>query len=241
MLLETLQAGAFLHTAHEAIISQETFDKAQKIRESRKNPKMVGRIQPQHEFTGRIECGCCGKHFNRKVNGTGYKWVASVWTCYTQTKFTVAACDNSRIKESVLHDKFMEAYNRFVKERPTGKVLSSIVDKIHLLETEEHELAALALQHMITDDAFHKEQLRIKAEVTKLNDEIAEQRYLLINEEEIAPITEYDPEKVKRFISKVIVYYNTITFVFYNGAEIKLDYSNGQPGNKPGWNGKGSN
>lgn len=32
--------------------------------------------------------------------------------------------------------------------------------------------------------------------------------------------------------------FSATTFVLYNGAEIKLDYSNGQPGNKPGWKGK---
>ncbi len=156
----------FIENTHEAIISQETFDAAQAVRESRKNPKMVGRTQPQHEFTGLIECGCCGKHFNRKMNGSGLKWAAPVWTCYTQTKFTVAACDNSRIKEDVLHDKFVEAYNRFVNERPTGETLSDLMGRVKSLEIEEHELAALALQRMITEAAFHKEQLRIKAEIT---------------------------------------------------------------------------
>ena len=73
-----------------------------------------------------------------------------------------------------------------------------------------------------------------------MTDEIADQRTRLISEEELVPITEYDPEKVKKYITKVTVLRNTITFVFYNSAEIKLDYSNGQPGNKPGWNGKGA-
>ena len=228
----------YIENTHEAIISQEAFDEAQQVRGSRKNAKMVGRTQPQHEFTGMIECGCCGKHFNRKMNATGLKWSAPVWTCYTQTKFTVAACDNSRIKENVLHEKFIEAYNRFIKERPTGETVSNLVNRVRTLEAEEHELAALALQHMITEAAFHKEQLRIKAEVTKLNDEIADQRNRSIGEEDLTTITEYDPEKVKKFITKVIVLRYTITFVFYNGAEIKMDYSNGQPGNKPGWNGK---
>ena len=29
-----------------------------------------------------------------------------------------------------------------------------------------------------------------------------------------------------------------VTFVFYNGAKIRRAYSNGQAGNKPGWNKK---
>lgn len=31
---------------------------------------------------------------------------------------------------------------------------------------------------------------------------------------------------------------NHVTFRFFNGVEITKEYTNGQPGNKPGWNKK---
>ena len=31
-----------------------------------------------------------------------------------------------------------------------------------------------------------------------------------------------------------------VTFVFYNEARISREYTNGKPGNKPGWNLKGA-
>ena len=45
-------------------------------------------------------------------------------------------------------------------------------------------------------------------------------------------------EKLKKFITKVIVLKGTVTFVFYNGVEISRSYSNGKPGNTKGWNKK---
>lgn len=51
-------------------------------------------------------------------------------------------------------------------------------------------------------------------------------------------ITEFDEAKVAKFITKIIVRRWMVTFVFYNGAKITKAYSNGQAGNKPGWNKK---
>ena len=44
-----------------------------------------------------------------------------------------------------------------------------------------------------------------------------------------------DPEKVEKFITKVIVRRWTVTFVFYNGVEITRAYTNGPSGNQAGW------
>ena len=59
-----------------------------------------------------------------------------------------------------------------------------------------------------------------------------------VRESDYRCITEFNEEKVRKFITKVIVSKNTVTFVFYNGVSISREYSNGQPGNKPGWNKK---
>ena len=52
---------------------------------------------------------------------------------------------------------------------------------------------------------------------------------------DITIITEFDPEKVEKFITKVIVQRWTVTFVFYNGVEITRAYTNGPSGNQVGW------
>ena len=104
------------------------------------------------------------------------------------------------------------------------------------LQDEERDLAGLALKHLIPDTAFRAEQKKLKAEIAELTDRICEQTSNEVTEADFTVISEYDPEKVKKFITKVIVLKGTVTFVFYNGVEITLEYNNGAPGNKPGWN-----
>ena len=225
-----------VENTHEAIVSHETFDKAQAERARRKNPKMVGVQHDPHDFTGLIECGVCGMRFNHKVNSSGLKWQNPIWACHNQLKHTKKACDNTRIKEDVLCDKFVEAYNRFVIERPCGHSVRAMEIRVKTLQDEERDLAGLALKHLIPDAAFRAEQKKLKAEIAALTERICEQTSKEVTEADYTVISEYDPEKVKKFVTKVIVLKGTVTFVFYNGVEITLEYSNGVPGNKPGWN-----
>ena len=227
-----------IENSHEGIVSHEIFSKAQEERARRKNPKKVGVQADPHDFTGLIECGVCGMRFNHKVNSSGLKWANPIWACHNQLKNTKKACDNTRIKEDVLCEKFVEAYNHFVTERPISNSLRLMEAKLKNLQEEERDLAGLALKHLIPDTAFRIEQKKLKAEMAELTEAICAQKSKCVTGADFTVITEYDPQKVKKFITKVIVRKGTVTFVFYNGVEITLEYSNGTPGNKPGWNAK---
>lgn len=227
-----------IENSHEGIVSHEIFSKAQEERARRKNPKKVGVQADPHDFTGMIECGVCGMRFNHKVNSSGLKWANPIWACHNQLKNTKKACDNTRIKEDVLCEKFVEAYNHFVTERPISNALRLMEAKLKNLQEEERDLAGLALKHLIPDTAFRIEQKKLKAEMAELTEAICAQKSKSVTGADFTVITEYDPQKVKKFITKVIVRKGTVTFVFYNGVEITLEYSNGTPGNKPGWNAK---
>lgn len=185
-----------------------------------------------------ISAAACGMRFNHKVNSSGLKWANPIWACHNQLKNTKKACDNTRIKEDVLCEKFVEAYNHFVTERPISNSLRLMEAKLKNLQEEERDLAGLALKHLIPDTAFRIEQKKLKAEMAELTEAICAQKSKSVTGADFTVITEYDPEKVKKFITKVIVRKGTVTFVFYNGVEITLEYSNGTPGNKPGWNAK---
>lgn len=80
-----------------------------------------------------------------------------------------------------------------------------------------------------------RQQRRIKAQIEELNTKINEQRGKIVRESDFTIITEFDPEKVEKFITKVIVRRWTVTFVFYNGVEITRAYTNGPSGNQVGW------
>lgn len=225
----------YMEGTHEGIVSRETWELAQQIREQRRNKKIAGSKKPVYPFTSMIECGCCGKHYQHKVNNSGKKWRNDIWACATQLRKGVAECDCNRLKDSALREQFIAAYNQFVRERPQGHDTAALQSVVAELRKEESDLAELLMQRLITESAFRAEQRRIKAQIEELNTKINEQRGKIVRESDFTIITEFDPEKVEKFITKVIVRRWTVTFVFYNGVEITRAYTNGPSGNQVGW------
>jgi len=56
-----------------------------------------------------------------------------------------------------------------------------------------------------------------------------------VSQKDYKPITEFDEEKVDKFIDKVVVKGKAITFIFMNGAKISRKFDNGHAGNSKGW------
>ena len=225
----------YMEDTHVGIVSKETYHKAQEIRLARRNDKVAGKEQPRYPFTGMIECGGCGKHYQHKVNNSGKKWRTDIWVCSTQLRKSVADCDCTRLKDSVLREKFVAAYNEFVTERPQGNTVEALQSVVAELRKEESDLAELLMQRLIPESAFRAEQRRIKVQIAELTTKINEQRGKIVRESDFTIITEFDPEKVEKFITKVIVRKGTVTFVFYNGVQIMKTYTNGPSGNQVGW------
>ena len=226
----------YMENTHEGIVSKEIWYKAQEIRKQRKNLKLVGNEVPVYPFTGKIECSQCHNHYNHKVNNSGKKWANDIWVCQTQLRKGVKTCNCTRIKDSVLREKYMEAYNEFVTVRPQGETVMALEAEIKRLRSEESELAALAMKHLISEAAFHYEQKTLKKKIAELTDKVSDQRSKFVRESDFEIITEFDPAKVEKFITKVIMSKNVVTFVFYNGVQMSKVYTNGPSGNKPGWN-----
>ena len=53
--------------------------------------------QKSYPFTGIITCGCCGKHYHRKVTHAGV-----VWICDTYNHFGKDVCPSKAVPEPVL-------------------------------------------------------------------------------------------------------------------------------------------
>lgn len=228
----------YIENSHEGIVSKDVWDKAQEIREQRKNQKLVGTKHKVHTFTGLIECGQCHKAFSHKVNSAGTKYSCDIWACATMLAHGIKSCDNTRIKDSVLKEKFVSAYNEFIEQRTQGDTIIELQKDIEKKQSEDRDLAALAMQNLISKKAYEQEHRNLRAQIAELSEKINAIKGRSVRESDMKIITEFNPEKVKKFITKVIVNKNTVTFVFYNGAMISREYTNGQPGNKPGWNKK---
>lgn len=228
----------YIEDTHPGIISKEDFQTAQDLRQQRKNKKITGQPRAEHPFSGLIECGLCHSRYIHKVNGSGLKWQSDIWACYTNLHKGASACRNTRIKDEILKEKFVEAYNEFVRERPLSNAAAEIAGEIQKLERADDELSWLALRGLLPKTAYSVERQQIKE---KLNAKRTQLQKLKCNQNrdlDYSLITEFSEEKLKEFITKVIVLKGTVTFVFYNGVEISRSYSNGKPGNAKGWNKK---
>ena len=228
----------YIENAHEGIVSKEAFYRAQAIRQERANPKLVKKDHPSYPFTGMIVCGCCGSTYRHKVNNSGKKWCNDIWVCARQERQGRNQCNSTRIKDAILQEKFIEAYNEFVTRRPQGNTIDAIQAVIRELQQEEEKLAGLLMRKLISDKAFRAEQQSIKARIREQQEHIRQLQRNNIRESDYTTITDFDEAKLKLFVEQIIMTPNHVTFRFFNGVEITKEYTNGQPGNKPGWNKK---
>ena len=228
----------YIEDTHPAIISKEDFRAVQELRQQRKNPKLTGQKRTVHPFSGLIECGACHAKYIHKVNGSGLKWQSDIWGCNTKLHKGAAACGNTRIKDEILREKFVEAYNEFVTKRPQNDAASSVQVELTKLEKADNELAVLAMRKLISEEAYATERKKLKEQLQQKRIALSELRGKQIAEPDFHTITAFDEAKLHRFITKVIVLNGTVAFVFYNGVSITKEYTNGKSGNKPGWNKK---
>lgn len=139
---------------HEAIISREVFESAQRIRKSRyqRYHKESGAARPQNTYAGLIVCGNCQSHYIRKYsNGK-----APYWSCGRHNR-NASDCPSRRIRESELDAAFVRMFNKLRLNRKT-----IITPTVKLL---------LALKNKVTMN--NSELVRIDKELNELNGQLA--------------------------------------------------------------------
>ncbi len=101
---------------HEAIISKETFEKAQQYRaEIAKKSKSKNKIPyTENVLKGKIYCQCCGKNLNRGREITKTKGEIYFFYCITNWRIKKGNCEGVYIKEQKL---FQEIFSLFLKKR----------------------------------------------------------------------------------------------------------------------------
>jgi DNA invertase Pin-like site-specific DNA recombinase len=98
----------YVEQSHQAIIDMETFKKAQTIltRACERN-KPSRPVNARYPFTGKIVCGNCGKHYQRRTTkGRAY------WHCSTYLEHGKAACPAKQIPEEILLNIAAEALGK---------------------------------------------------------------------------------------------------------------------------------
>ncbi len=103
--------------AHEAIIDAETFQKVQKILQQREKQYGHEGATNRYPLSGMIQCGCCGKNYQRKIYPQG-----ATWLCATFLRKGKKYCPTAKqIPENILLPIICEVLGLFEFEETAVK------------------------------------------------------------------------------------------------------------------------
>lgn len=107
----------YIRNHHEAIISEEVFEKAQKILKRRAKSRCLAvdgkrdKFSRKYSFSCMIECGFCGGTLTRRSWHSGTQYNKIIWQCVVGTKKGKRFCPDSKgIPEDVIEQAFVESY-----------------------------------------------------------------------------------------------------------------------------------
>lgn len=107
----------YIRDHHEPIISEETFARAQEIRNRRNGnrksatPGKREKFSRQYAFSCMLECGFCGASLSRRRWHSSSKYKKTIWQCVKSTKSGKRFCPDSKgIPEEVIEEAFIESY-----------------------------------------------------------------------------------------------------------------------------------
>ena len=225
----------YIENSHEALIDKEIFNKVRHTMYARAPKALINKQQPVYPFSHMVSCGVCGGGYSHKIQNPNKAWAVGVWVCQKANFYGQKACCNTRIKDSVLREKFIECYNEFILQNYVSCEADKLHDKLNKLLAQGQELNALRINRLINSDDYKSEHRSILSEIEKIKTELDEYKVRSLTKKDYTPITEFSEEKAAKFITKVTVKQNTVTFVFINGVKISRPYTNGTPGNSKGW------
>jgi hypothetical protein len=104
---------------HEPIVSEETFNAAQREMQKRSEKYMKPERQNTTDFSGKVFCGICGKRCRRKQRHS-----KPVWICNTYSMQGKTACPAKAVPEEIL--------SKYVSE-----INVEVIEKIHIYNENE--------------------------------------------------------------------------------------------------------
>ncbi len=149
----------YIRDHHEAIISEEIFEEAQKILAKRNVNRGVhqegqkrNKFSRKYAFSCMIKCGFCGGTLSRRNWHSSSAYTKTIWHCVTATKHGKKNCPHCKgIPEEVIENAFVKSYQ--------------------LLCSDQHEVVSEFLQKVediLKDDASLKRLPKIEKEMTDL-------------------------------------------------------------------------
>ncbi len=198
---------------HEAIISEEDFNKVQEIANNKcayyKNGEKRGTTKNSFlsDFTSKIVCAYCGKSYVRRKAHPNTKYEKPIWKCMTICKGRRSECpksvalDEEFIKSSVvgmiknlLEDKeglfylSNERLNDLLKESKNKtsdlkKQIDMMKKNIQNMENNKSKLLDLLLNERVTEKEYIEKKKKFDMNIEKVNGQI-KSMYELLDEED---------------------------------------------------------
>lgn len=128
----------YVRDNHEPVISRQIFDAVQLEIEQRRKRYCKTSEAKTYEFTGKIECGICGKNYRRKVTATGV-----VWICSTFNKIGKKECASKQIPDEILHRVTAEVlgtekFNADIFDKHIDKIIAQQTNRLVFLFKDGH-------------------------------------------------------------------------------------------------------
>lgn len=132
----------YIKDHHEPIVSEETFARAQEIRERRNGgrksptPGKREKYSRQYAFSCMLECGFCGASLSRRRWHSSSKYKKTIWQCVKSTKSGKRYCPDSKgIPEQVIEEAFIESYKMLCSDNKD--VLEEFITRVEKTLSED--------------------------------------------------------------------------------------------------------
>lgn len=181
---------------HEAIVTPEVFDEANKILIQRSYCRRLPsdgsrvRLSRAYTFSTMLECGFCHSVLVRRRWYGGRPGVVPIWQCVCYSKKGKENCPNSKaIPERVIQEAFVDVYNAVVSgndevlsefistsENTVGDSSLSLQKKTNqrLLDenkAKQDKLVGLYINGTVSEEAYQKEFSKLSREAKTLQEE----------------------------------------------------------------------
>jgi DNA invertase Pin-like site-specific DNA recombinase len=201
----------YIKDHHEAIISRDTFDKAQEILSKRsydRKPKGTNATREKYSrkyaFSSILECGYCGSNFSRRAWHSSSPYRKIIWQCITNSKKGKEHCEHSKgIPEEIIELAFLESYTMlcgrdrelvdgFIKRIETnlgGKTVTKKLDKFERdlseITNKKKKLLNLLLEDGLDKNLFDCSMLELEEKEVKTKHNISDLEIQLEHEKEL--------------------------------------------------------
>lgn len=182
----------YMENHHESIISEEIWNKAQEIMQTRRETCCdagikEGYFNTKYAFSNSMECAFCGRVISRK------KWGKDKvgWQCMAAIKKGKKDCTNSKvIPQNVIEKAFIEVHKmllannqevvndffekveKAMKKNNTLETIQTLKEKEKNLQSQIKKLLDMSLNEIISEEEYAKKRSELDKKLAEVNKKI---------------------------------------------------------------------